>query len=231
MEKRVNNALKREREERRKMKLPPSMRDPAHPSTRRIRNTTIFNTMKRYTQSILPFSIGIRTSTSAGGSNENTSRTSRSMTFQQRRAQRQQERSVSQVERVRKIPRTVQRILTEWIPTFQPRYVHRIDQYIPHVENQIPTREIAPNQNQHTNQLTNSTGNDSGNTFCECRVENNSDTTINLEVDGSNEKIFDSTESMENFEYELSIMNDNDEQCVTSFDNTVHNKVPHLPWS
>ena len=142
-EKRVNNALKREREERRKMKLPPSMRDPAHPLTRRIRNTTIFNTMKQFKQTLLPFCPEFRTSTSASSETIDTTRTRRSTTLRQRKEQRAQERNVRQVDRVRNKTGPVQRILTDWMTRLRTNARRRFGTNVEEINTEkINTEEI-----------------------------------------------------------------------------------------
>ena len=75
-EKRVNNALKREREARKKMLTPPSQTNTTSiPIGTRIQNTTIMNTIKRLKQTLLPFCPEIRTSTSGCSETIDTTRT------------------------------------------------------------------------------------------------------------------------------------------------------------
>ena len=112
----MNNALKREREARKKMLTPPSQTNTTSiPIGTRIQNTTIMNTIKRLKQTLLPFCPEIRTSTSGCSETIDTTRTRRSMTLRQRREQQRQDRNVRQVERVRPRTGTVQRTLTGWM--------------------------------------------------------------------------------------------------------------------
>ena len=86
-EKRVNNAIKLEREEKKQMKIKPDALSTSLPP-RRIKQTTIINTMKRYRQTVLPFGEHIHTSTSVRGNDDITTRTRRSMNYHSRREQR-----------------------------------------------------------------------------------------------------------------------------------------------
>ena len=110
-EKRVSNALMRERMERRKMKLPINHQQPTHCVYKQV---TVHNTSKRYKQTTIPFQQHNRISTSASNDEETVSRTSRSMTARKKREHYRIARQNRQLERVRRTSRKVQRAITTW---------------------------------------------------------------------------------------------------------------------
>ena len=101
---------------------------------RRIKQTTIINTMKRYRQTVLPFGENIRTSTSARGNDNTPTRTSRSMNHHSRR-----EQQIQQVNRVKNVPRIIQSVLTDWAQVTQNNITGRI-----HMSKSQQVRTVEP---------------------------------------------------------------------------------------
>lgn len=122
-EKRVNNALMRERRfsHFKRKQISDVFRGNAclpinlPPRNKPLPNTTIINTMRRYRQTLLPFAIQFRTSTSASISNNTISRTHRSRTARQRQDQRREERGLRQVQRLQTQTGNVHSVITGWV--------------------------------------------------------------------------------------------------------------------
>lgn len=208
-EKRVNNALRRERDERKKMNIKPNaLCTPLPP--RRIKQTTIINTMKRYRQTVLPFGENIRTSTSARGNDNTPTRTSRSMNHHSRREQRQNDRQIQQVNRVKNVPRIIQSVLTDWAQVTQNNITGRI-----HMSKSQQVRTVEPMQK---------------NIIEEQRTEISTNEKIDSEEKNIEDIFFDAVMvSTENVPYDLADVEDSteindedtnfEEQCTYFYDN------------